>query len=722
MPCALLTISSIGARSPDTTRRFVSRLNNAFASYTHTCSSEEDLDLDRVALESLGDKIMYRTLELAFDVGNQGFSTQTFDLVVVFSTSLSISDTSQMMKSARRLLRPGGYLLCSRSVDDSLTGDTTAKYAGAGVGQHNTPPWALSVRRRELKAYGFADTNLPYSDYDTGLAPTPSKTTIIQAIDDRIQFLRNPLSEAIQYRLGSAEKITLIGGKTSSTSACAKRISEILQGRGGEITSMSSLADIGPHFDGKNIIVIQDHDKPLFEDFNTACLEGLKRLCSTSKNILWVTHGYKRNAPHARMLVAFARCLLQEMTHIRLQIIDFPSPSALDAKPVVKEFLRLERTAIWEEQGRLNDILWSVEPEIAYEKNCAFIPRVKPCKVKNDRYNSSRRVITQDVVSDGGTSTIQVRIEPVDHGKIFQDDKTYWLVGMTGDLGLSLCQRMIRKGAKHIALSSRNPKVDPQWLVHFRSLGAAVQVFTCDVTDYASTISTLGHITSCMPPIAGVCHGAMVLQDALFQNLDIARVEKVLKPKIDGAINLDKAFRDHSLDFFVMLSSVAATTGNPGQSMYAAANGFLAGLAATRRARGDCASTINLGAIIGTGVTRSLTTAQQKTLRNAGVMWTSEQDFHTAFAEAVIASQPGERSTGEFNTGVRICGAGEQFKPKHASSPIFSHMVSHGITRGHLTSSNAPSESVRARLLCATKEDVVMQVLEGEHACPLAVS
>ncbi|KAF3039877.1 hypothetical protein E8E12_002483 [Didymella heteroderae] len=449
----------------------------------------------------------------------------------------------------------------------------------------------------------------------------------------------------------------LIGDETTPTSACADKISEILQPCTGLVIrarSISSLTDAEIRFDINNsVIVLQDHDKPLFDNFDESALAGLKKLFATSRNVLWVTHGYKRNETHARMFVAFARCLVQEMGHVRLQILDFESPDALDAELISRDFLRLLATAGWEEQGRMDEILWSVEPEIAYEEGYAFVPRVKPSKALNDRYNSAHRTIIHDVVSDKGT-TAQIRVQPVDHGQLFQCDKAYWLVGLTGDLGLSLCQWMITKGARHIALSSRHPKVDPAWLTHFRSLGATVKVLTCDVTELESVETALSSIEASMPPIAGVCHGAMVLQDALFHDLDMPRVEQVLKPKVDGAVNLDKAFRNRSLDFFILLSSIAAITGNAGQSIYAAANGFLAGLGAQRRARGESATTINLGPILGAGAMRTLTAAQQKKLEKDGVMWTSEQDFHTAFAEAVAADRCCPDSNGEFTTGVRM--------------------------------------------------------------------
>lgn len=713
-------MSSIGGSNPGRTMRFVSRLNNAFASYMHTNPSEEGLDLDRTALEALDDKTTYKVLDPTIDVGDQGFSAQLFDLVVAFSPSFRGLAIGQIVRNARHLLRPGGYFLCPQSVDDLLAGGAFLEHGEfvSNSGRSALPSRTDLQRRRELEGYGFADVSPLSSNSNTEFDPTHSSLTFVQAVDDRIRFLRDPLSGAVHYPFSPLEDITVVGGETSLTSLCANRITEVLQSRSEKMNqakSISSLATMEPPFDSSNIIVLQDHDKPLFESFDQAGLQGLQRLFATSKNIIWVTYGYKRNAPHARMLVAFARCLLQEMAHVRLQILDFPSPDALDAEAIVREFLKLKMTAVLEEQGCLSDILWSVEPEIAYENGHALIPRVKPSIVMNDRYNSTRRTIAQNVIAKNGDATVQIRVQPVDHKELFKGDRTYWLAGLTGDLGLSLCQWMITKGARYIALSSRSPKVDPAWLRHFQSLGATVQILSCDVTDYASVEATLAHINTSMPSVAGVCHGAMVLQDALFQDLDIARVEQVLSPKVNGAINLDRVFRSHSLDFFVMLSSVAATTGNPGQSIYAAANGFLAGLAATRRARGECASTINLGAIIGTGVTRNLTVARQKALRNAGVMWTSEQDFHTGFAEAVIASRPCEGGGGEFHTGVRVCDADEQLKPKHASSPVFSHMVSHSSSQGHSTSSGPSIESARARLLRATKEEEVVQVLQGEH-------
>jgi hybrid polyketide synthase/nonribosomal peptide synthetase ACE1 len=73
--------------------------------------------------------------------------------------------------------------------------------------------------------------------------------------------------------------------------------------------------------------------------------------------------------------------------------------------------------------------------------------------------------------------TALVKLEPLDSKPMFVSDKTYWLVGLTGGLGLSLCRWMIKHGARYIVISSRNPKVDKKWLKYFESVNSTVKVY-----------------------------------------------------------------------------------------------------------------------------------------------------------------------------------------------------------------------------------------------------
>lgn len=76
------------------------------------------------------------------------------------------------------------------------------------------------------------------------------------------------------------------------------------------------------------------------------------------------------------------------------------------------------------------------------------------------------------------STEVPVLVQPA--GKItkFAKDRTYWLVGLTGGLGLSLCEWMAKHGAGHIVLSSRNPRLSQDWLQSMADLGCNVRAFS----------------------------------------------------------------------------------------------------------------------------------------------------------------------------------------------------------------------------------------------------
>ncbi|RFU80561.1 acyl transferase acyl hydrolase lysophospholipase [Trichoderma arundinaceum] len=270
---------------------------------------------------------------------------------------------------------------------------------------------------------------------------------------------------------------------------------------------------------------------------------------------------------------------------------------------------------------------------------------------------------------------LPAQVQPLDKGLEFSCDKTYWLVGLTGGLGQSLCRWMVDHGARYIVMTSRNPKVDYRWLASVQSRGAVVKVFPNDITTRESVHAAYRTIMATMPPIGGVAQGAMVLHDAMFAEMTMEKMQKVLKPKVDGSLHLEEIFYDTPLDFFVYFSSVAAITGNKGQSMYAAANMFMTTLAAQRRRRGVAGSAINIGAIMGNGyITRELSQQQQTFLQEVGNIWLSEQDFLAIFAEGVLASHPDSDETLETTTGLRILHSHDELV-SWARDAKFQHLV-----------------------------------------------
>ncbi|MFF7172628.1 SDR family NAD(P)-dependent oxidoreductase [Streptomyces pseudovenezuelae] len=159
-------------------------------------------------------------------------------------------------------------------------------------------------------------------------------------------------------------------------------------------------------------------------------------------------------------------------------------------------------------------------------------------------------------------------------------DGTVLITGGTGALGASLARYLVaERGARHLLLASRGGRT-PDWAAE---LDADVRVVACDVSDRSAVEALVG---SCRPPLTGVFHLAGVVADGVVDGMTPERVADVLAPKADAAWYLHEATAGLDLAAFVLYSSAAGVLGRPGQSNYAAANGFLDALAAYRAARG----------------------------------------------------------------------------------------------------------------------------------------
>ncbi|KAK3936668.1 hypothetical protein QBC46DRAFT_321098 [Diplogelasinospora grovesii] len=258
---------------------------------------------------------------------------------------------------------------------------------------------------------------------------------------------------------------------------------------------------------------------------------------------------------------------------------------------------------------------------------------------------------------------VPVSVEPVYTRKdLFRSDRTYWLAGLSGTLGRSLADFLISNNARHIAISSRSPKIDQDWVDWHKKKGVSVLHFSGDVTNYEAVKQTYADIRQSMPPIDGVAVGAMVLIDATFMTQRYEDFQAIVRPKVQGTINLDRLFSGDSdaperLDWFIGFSSLVGVTGNPGQSAYGAGNCFLKALIRDRHNnRGLAGSSIDIGRMVGVGyIERALAPEVQERLKlRSSTMSMSETDLHQLFAEAVVAGRPRSGLDPELIAGVSV--------------------------------------------------------------------
>ncbi|XP_018417291.1 PREDICTED: fatty acid synthase [Nanorana parkeri] len=188
----------------------------------------------------------------------------------------------------------------------------------------------------------------------------------------------------------------------------------------------------------------------------------------------------------------------------------------------------------------------------------------------------------------------------------FPPTKSYIITGGLGGFGLELAQWLIERGARNLILTSRSGirnGYQAKQVQSWKEAGITVVVSTKDVVSIGGTRQLID-AASQLGPVGGIFNLAMVLKDAMIENLSTKLFQDVNKPKYDGTLNLDSVSREKcpELDHFVVFSSVSCGRGNAGQSNYGFANSTMERICEKRRQDNLPGLAIQWGAIGDVGV------------------------------------------------------------------------------------------------------------------------
>ena len=218
------------------------------------------------------------------------------------------------------------------------------------------------------------------------------------------------------------------------------------------------------------------------------------------------------------------------------------------------------------------------------------------------RYMAQGKHIGKNVLSFDCDS---IPIAPcTEEGHLFKSDATYLITGGMSGFGFELAKWMLRNGAYHLILVSRSGARDASIIKdieYLRSEGKEIVDFRADVTSLQEVEKIMVKIGSELPPLKGIIHGAMVIDDQFMIDMNEECFNKVLYPKMLGAWNLHRATQNIDLDHFIQFSSFSTVIGAVKQANYNAGNAFLDALSHYRHSRGLSALTINWGALIEAG-------------------------------------------------------------------------------------------------------------------------
>ena len=264
------------------------------------------------------------------------------------------------------------------------------------------------------------------------------------------------------------------------------------------------------------------------------------------------------------------------------------TPTALAHSPLIGlgRIIAAEQPDLW---GAVIDADWSDFPFQVVK----YVTKADVVKVEDSIARVSRlRAMPQDKLYP---TKEQSSFDPRPEG-------TYVISGGLGALGLEVASFLVKRGARRIVLLSRRalpsrklwgteacPMNDTvQKIQALEQGGATVYSLAVDIgAANATAVLTEKLDALSLPNVLGVVHAAGVVEDQLVLETTPESFERVLAPKIAGAIALHQAFPPTTVDFFIMFSSCGQLFGFPGQSSYASGNAFLDSMAEHRRGLGD---------------------------------------------------------------------------------------------------------------------------------------
>ena len=204
---------------------------------------------------------------------------------------------------------------------------------------------------------------------------------------------------------------------------------------------------------------------------------------------------------------------------------------------------------------------------------------------------------------------------------LIRSDGTYLVTGGLGALGQQVASWLVEQGARHLALLGRKkPSATVRAAIErFECQNITVLVLQADVALSDDLTQAFETLNSTMPPLRGVFHTAGVLSDGILAYQTWERFEQVMAPKVTGSWMLHQLTQNLELDHFVCFSSIASVLGSPGQGNYAAANGFMDGLAHHRRSLGLPGLSINWGPWSSSGMAAELSERDAARLSMSGI-------------------------------------------------------------------------------------------------------
>ncbi|PYH88413.1 ketoacyl-synt-domain-containing protein, partial [Aspergillus ellipticus CBS 707.79] len=332
------------------------------------------------------ERMEYRVLDVEGDVQAQGFAGE-FDVVVASNVLHATRSLEETLRNVRRLVRPGGWLVLLEVTSEIvrvklMMSGLPGWWLGGEDGRTDGPTVTRERWDEVLRGTGFSGVDDVVDDF-VDQRRYMTSVMVSQAVDEGVRVLREPVGSGWVVPKG----VTVVGGVKGGL---ARSVVREVRG-GGEVVLLEGLGELARQKEvaATTLVVLEDLDESVLEDFSQSKLEALQRALPTCRQLLWVSGQCREGNPYGNMAVGLCRGLAAEHPHVLFQHLDLESEVDGATPTVIADALiRL----VFASQTK-QDVLWTTEPELMHQDGQLFVPRILPDTVLNDRLNAKRMVI-----------------------------------------------------------------------------------------------------------------------------------------------------------------------------------------------------------------------------------------------------------------------------------------------------------------------------------------
>ena len=168
------------------------------------------------------------------------------------------------------------------------------------------------------------------------------------------------------------------------------------------------------------------------------------------------------------------------------------------------------------------------------------------------------------------------------------ENGTYLITGGMGGLGILFATHMSEQYKANIILTGRRSLDEvSEKLEELRQNGMKVIYVSADVSNEIQLKQVVEEARCSFGNINGVIHAAGLSEGHNILEKEYAEYQKIIKPKVQGTLALEKALAGENLDFMCYFSSSSAILGDFGSFDYAVGNYFLLSYGKYRRQQKD---------------------------------------------------------------------------------------------------------------------------------------